>query len=78
VKTSGEKQKSAVDAALCLVVELEKTSVRGLPAFSFEEKAAESLRSSSRCHNQDAFLALVECRDGNSSFCLLKLRPRRS
>jgi hypothetical protein len=29
VETSGEKQKSAVDAALCLVEELAETSERG-------------------------------------------------
>jgi hypothetical protein len=46
--------------ALCLVVQLAKTSERGLPAFSFgEEKAVETLPGSSRCHNQGAFLALV-------------------
>jgi hypothetical protein len=61
LRNLGEKNKKARwMTALCLVVKLAGTSERGLPAFSFgEEKAAETLPSSSRCHNQGAFLALV-------------------
>jgi len=58
-KSRGENKKARSGPRFALVHVPEISSVRGLPAFSFREKTAESLRRSSRCHNQSAFLALV-------------------
>jgi hypothetical protein len=58
-KPRRENKKARSGPRFALVHALESSSMRSLPAFSFREKAAESLRRSSRCHNQSAFLALV-------------------
>jgi hypothetical protein len=59
MKNLGENKKAQSWTALGLVDVPEISGMRGLPASSLKEKAADSLRRSSRCHNQSAFLALV-------------------
>src|SRR5262249_2341543 len=57
--TSSEKTKKRGTGPRLAWFGVPEPGARGLLAFSFREKTAESLRRSSRCHNQGAFLALV-------------------